>query len=428
MIQVLRFAGTDGIVDATELTFLRQIIATGSAYAMPAYVRELAKDVVNANPANAKFKGSTAGNLAAGSSSTLLNNLVDKWFLGADEPVMSGSGLSYQTVVGNLFNGAPSRNDAKQGQLGDCYFIAAVASLADKNVDAVRNLFIDNNDGTYTVRFYADSNRAADYVTVNRKLPTRSGRLEYSGYGLSATSSATTVWIALAEKAYAQWNETGNSGRDGTNTYASIEGGWMSYVNAQVLGTSSSNYSFSTSPKQTLINAISGNKAITLGTKSSAADGLVGGHAYSVTGYNASTDTFTLYNPWGTSHPGALSWAQLQANCSSFTVADASTTVANNLASVRSSTSEVFVGNWTTIVVVQAEDGVKEIAAPLETENEDSMLAVLNSTLLEESAPMMFAQSESSAESTFEFEDSADGQLAMPLSANLVDLAMSQLS
>jgi len=162
VIQVLRFAGTDGVVDATELAFLRQIIASGSNYAMPAYVRELAKDVVNANPANARFKGATAGNLAVGSSATLLNNLVDKWFLGADEPVISGSGLSYQTVVGNLFNGTPSRNDAKQGQLGDCYFIAALASLADKNAAAVRNLFIDNKVGTFTVRFYADSNWAAD--------------------------------------------------------------------------------------------------------------------------------------------------------------------------------------------------------------------------------------------------------------------------
>ena len=201
----------------------------------------------------------------------------------------------------------------------------------------------------------------------------------------------------------------------------------MSYVNAQVLGTSSSNYSFSTTPKQTLITAISGNKAITLGTKSSAADGLVGGHAYSVTGYNASTDTFTLYNPWGTSHPGALSWAQLQANCTWFTVADASTTVANNLASVRSSTSEVFVGNWTTIVVVRSEAGVKENTAPVETENADPMLTILSSTLAEESTPIVVAQTESVSENKIEFEDATDGHLVSPLSANLVDMAMSQL-
>ena len=116
MIQVLRSAGSDGVVDTTELEDLRYISSSGSIYAMPAYVRELAKDVVNSNPANSIFKSQSAGNLAAGSSSTLLNNLVDKWFLGADEPVLSGSGLSYQTVVGNLFNGTPSRNDARQGQ------------------------------------------------------------------------------------------------------------------------------------------------------------------------------------------------------------------------------------------------------------------------------------------------------------------------
>ena len=396
---------------------------------MPAYVRELAKDVVNANPANAKFKGATAGNLAAGSSATLLNNLVDKWFLGADEPVMSGSGLSYQTSVGNLFNGTPSRNDAKQGQLGDCYFIAALASLADKNADAVRNLFIDNNDGTYTVRFYADSNRAADYVTVNRRLPTSGGLLRYSGYGLSAASSATTLWIALAEKAYAQWNETGNEGRDGTNTYAAIEGGWMSYVNAQVLGTNSSNYSFSNTTKQSLINAINGNFAITLGTKTSVNDGLVGGHAYSVTGYNAGTDTFTLHNPWGTSHPGALSWAQLQANCTSYTVADANTTVANNLASVRSSASEAFVGNWTTVVLAHSNSvaSVKELAPPEQLENIDSILTILGSTLHEEATPTIVARSESSPENIIDIEDTEDGQLATPLNASLIDLAMSQL-
>ena len=159
-------------------------------------------------------------------------------------------------MVGNLFNGTPSRNDARQGQLGDCYFIASLASIADHNPDAVRNLFIDNSDGTYTVRFYPTASGPADYVTVNRRLPANSsGQLQYSGYGQSISSTATTVWIALAEKAYAQWNETGNEGRDGTNRYSSIEGGWMSYVNAQVLGANSSNYAFSSTPKQGCMSA-----------------------------------------------------------------------------------------------------------------------------------------------------------------------------
>ena len=447
MIQVLRSAGGDGVVDASELEDLRYIASSSSFFAMPAYVRELAKDVVNSNSANRTFKGQAAGNLAVGSSSTLLNNLVDKWFLGADEPVVSGSGLSYQTVVGNLFNGTPSRNDAKQGRLGDCYFIASLVSLADHNSDAVRNLFIDNSDGTYTVRFYAGALGSfsinglvssgfisgagtADYVTVNRRLPTNAnGRHEYSGYGLSIASSATTIWIALAEKAYAQWNETGNEGRDGTNRYSSIEGGWMSNVNAQVLGYNSTNYAFSNTPKESLVNAVSSGKSVTLGTlQNASAGGLVGGHAYTVAGYNASTDTFTLHNPWGTSHPTQLTWSQLQSNCSMFTVADPTGSVANNLASVRSSASETFVGNWTTVVAAKVAAFSPNIRESEETTTQEPLFEVLASSLARESSSASLAITEVTPKSDSDMLETADVRLKNPLAANLVDLAMIQLS
>ena len=447
MIQVLRSAGADGVVDATELEDLRFIASSSSVFSMPAYVRELAKDVVNSNSANRTFKGQAAGNLAAGSSSTLLNNLVDKWFLGADEPILTGSGLSYQTVVGNLFNGTPSRNDARQGQLGDCYFIASLVSIADHNPDAVRNLFIDNSDGTYTVRFYAGalgsfSNNGlvsagfisgtgtADYVTVNRRLPTNTnGRLRFSGYGMSIANSATTLWIALAEKAYAQWNETGNEGRDGINRYSSIEGGWMSNVNAQVLGYNSTNYAFSNTQKQSLVNALSSGKSVTLGTlRNASAGGLVGGHAYTVAGYNASTDTFSLHNPWGTFHPSQLTWSQLQSNCSMFTVADPAGSVTNNLASVRSSTSATFVGNWTTVVAAQMDSFSANIREFEEMETEEPLFAIHGSSLEGESSSARLVMSEVSPKSDRDIAVTTDARLENPLVANLVDMAMIHLN
>lgn len=327
MIQLLRSAGDDGSVSATELADFRFLVSTTTPFNIPDYVRVLASNVVTANAANLKFQGSTAGNLASGSSAILLNNLVNKWFLGTDVPLISTSGVTYQATNGNLFNGTPSRLDAKQGQLGDCYFIASLAGIADRNPNAIRDMFTDNSDGTYTIRFYAAGSGAtvADYVTVNRMLPAYSNRtLAYSGYGKSLTSTSTTLWIALAEKAYAQWNETGKAGRDGTNRYAAIEGGWMSNVNAPVLGYQSTNYTLST--QQTLINALNANQAVTIGTKTGVtAGGLYGSHAYVVTGYTASTGTFTLFNPWGTSHPTPLTWAQLQANCSMFVVTNTTT-------------------------------------------------------------------------------------------------------
>lgn len=98
----------------------------------------------------------------------------------------------------------------------------------------------------------------------------------------------------------------------------------MSDVNAPVLGYKSTSYTFSN--QQTLINALSARQSVTLGTKTSvSAGGLFGSHAYIVTGYTASTAKFTLFNPWGTSHPAPLTWAQLQSNCTMFVVTNTST-------------------------------------------------------------------------------------------------------
>ncbi len=431
MIQILRSAGSDGTVDSTELVDLRYIVSSNSTFAMPSHVRELARDVVNSNAANQTFKGQAAGNLAAGSSSTLLNNLVDKWFLGADEPILTTSSLSYQTVVGSLFNTTPSRADAKQGMLGDCYFIAALASIADKNADAVRNMFIDNGDETYTIRFYggsASGSRTADYVTVNRRLPAYSnGALGYSSYGMSILSAATPLWIAFAEKAYAQWNETGQAGRDGTNRYAAIEGGWMANVNAQVLGYNSSNYAFASSSKQTLVDALNSTKSVTLGTMQNAsAGGLVGSHAYSITGYNATTDTFSLHNPWGVSHPTHLSWSQLQSNCSYFVVADPAGSVAINQASVRSQVSEVIIGNWTLETPILATLNGTHEERDLVFDSETSII-VTSDVYKEQGSIDSLASGDEIVTTPSTDESSSKEQIYLALNADLVDIAMASI-
>ena len=127
----------------------------------------------------------------------------------------------------------------------------------------------------------------------------------YADYGSNASNPTNSLWIPLAEKAYAQWNETGKEGRDGTNTYAGIEGGWMATVDAQVLGHNATDYSLTTSTEQAMINALAANEAVTIGTDGSnnsadtLPDGLYGSHAYAVIGYNASTGLFTLIQPLG---------------------------------------------------------------------------------------------------------------------------------
>jgi hypothetical protein len=330
MIQILDAVGGEGtLVSSTDFSDLKTILSDAAALKMPGYVQVLAGDVINGNPANASYQGQSLGNLAAGSPSSLLGKLVGKWFLGADLPGLP-AGTTYRAASGSLFNGTPSHLNELQGELGDCYFISSLGSIADASPAAVENMFIYNGDNTWTVRFYY--NGAADYVTVNNMLPVNSaGQLVYADYGQAASSTSNTLWIPLAEKAYAQWNQTGKEGRDGQNLYSSIEGGWMADVDAQVLGHSASSYNLASSSDQAaLVNAMNNHLAVTIGTDSSnlssdsLAYGLYGSHAYAIIGYNPGAGTFILYNPWGCDQPGingALTWSQLQSTCEGFVVA-----------------------------------------------------------------------------------------------------------
>jgi hypothetical protein len=349
MMQILTSVGSGGAVSSADFVDLKTILANASFYNMPDYVKVLGGDVVNGNAANAFYQGASLGNLAAGSSSAQLTKLVDKWFLGTDLPVLTSNSLTYATASGSLFPVTPSHNDEFQGQLGDCYFISSLGTIADQNPQAVKNMFIDNGDGTFTVRFYTGSYGAfynadgtvsdgftsgtgtADYVTVNRSVvvyANSGGVMAYSDYGQLTTNTSNAIWIPLAEKAYAQWNQTGKEGRDGTNKYGSIEGGWMATVDAQVLGHNATDYNVTNSTKQAMINALAAHESVTIGTiGSSASDdslpyGLYGSHAYAVIGYNQSADVFTLYNPWGMDQPGVLSWSQLESNTDGFVVAN----------------------------------------------------------------------------------------------------------
>jgi hypothetical protein len=318
MICILRSVQneSDGNVNSTDLSDLRKIVQNASNLNMPNYVSVLASDVVNGSTANARFQGAALGNLAVGSSNAKLGKLVDKWFYGADVP--SWGSYAYATVSGKLYGSSgPSHLDEKQGALGDCYLIAALGSLADSSQAAIKNMIFDNYDGTWTVRFFY--NGTPDYVTVFRALPVSGGHLIFDGYGSSYSASNNVLWLALLEKAYAQWNETGKTQRGSySNSYSAIEGGWMGDVYQQALGYSTV-YAMQTSTwnaKTTLISALSNHRAATIGTVHTpqSSTGLYGNHAYDVLSYSSSTGKFTLYNPWGCCQPQQLTWTQLSAN------------------------------------------------------------------------------------------------------------------
>jgi hypothetical protein len=106
--------------------------------------------------------------------------------------------------------GNPTRNDVNQGGVGDCYFQAAIAAIANVSPSFLKRHVVDLGDGTYAVRFKNIFN-GDEYVRVDAELPTVNGGLVYGQFGDNGT-----MWAAIMEKAWAF--RRFNTGRYDTTT------------------------------------------------------------------------------------------------------------------------------------------------------------------------------------------------------------------
>ena len=334
LTSLLRNTATAGVTSAefSDLRLIANNLAPYLSATSRSYTQYIYNAITNGNTANQWWTGGNStrvslGNLSAGSSEQHLNRLVDKWFGGNDLPTNfvggdSAAGASsltftYGQMTGNLFVNGISFDDINQGQAGTCYFLAAASTLANNQSQFIQDMFRDNGDGTYGVRFYGTSGNEI-WVTVNRSVPVTSGRLALAGNNTG--SLAGEMWVALAEKAYAQANEIGQFSRDTTaNSFRYIEGGWedaLTHISNRPTTTYSAYYTGSgwtsanrnsstwNSYLNAAIAAVNAGRSLWIGSfgdtyDSSGKRNFVSGHALAITGYNASTQRFTIANPWG---------------------------------------------------------------------------------------------------------------------------------
>jgi hypothetical protein len=222
-----------------------------------------------------------------------------------DKMPTTGSSNKVATI-GRLFDGIDP-SDIAQGQLGDCWLLAALATLAEKP-QYIQNCFVTrsfNPRGQYVVRLY--DKKAAKYVnvTIDDYIP-----CDAQGCPLYTQIGSNEMWPLLIEKAFAKLR--GGYGKlDGGSPLDALQT-ITGFTGERIVFSSSSNLEqlFQKLRKCAL------NKCIvacgSLGVDRTRDEGrgsvkgsIVGGHAYSILGVYEPTLTtekvrlVKLRNPWG---------------------------------------------------------------------------------------------------------------------------------
>jgi hypothetical protein len=295
MLSIFAAAADGGTIDEDQFQTLRSIVQNARSLGMAASVADLSRKVVFGDPANAHFQGEPLGNLEIGSPSEQLDRLVKKWFLGQDPPALDPK-FHYEEAAGVLFDGPPKLFDLHQGHLGDCYFIACLGEVALRDPQQIVRMFIDNHDDTFTVRFF--NKGRPYYVTVDRYFPVDDkGKFVYENRGDSPANPKNILWVALAEKALAQLNESGwltTAGKAGENSFAAIGvGGKSKLALPLIAGLATSRASLKS------VGDFRKGELQIANSKNEVPPFLIPHHSYVVVGYDPGSGEVTLFNPWG---------------------------------------------------------------------------------------------------------------------------------
>ncbi|RYX99474.1 hypothetical protein EON78_03575 [bacterium] len=178
-----------------------------------------------------------------------------------------------------------------QGGAGDCYFLAALASQAQRNPQKILDMIKDNKDGTYDIKF-SDK-------TVKVKAPTET---EIGLYGDGAG------WMSLIEKAYAVYRNDGallkkDNPYDKSGGGSVVIGRGIKELTGNSFETNLLKATNKNSTRSKLIDAEKNNKLMTASISkhivSKSEFNLPDGHVYTIMGYDSQTDKVKIRNPWG---------------------------------------------------------------------------------------------------------------------------------
>jgi hypothetical protein len=219
----------------------------------------------------------------------------------AHDPYLPAPTYSPAPAVPLFASGVPSPTDVTQGYEGDCWLLASLAEVAARAPQDIVNMFHYYGDSVengarvqlYTVRFF-NTQGAARYVTVDTELP--NGGTYYDR--VQNPMGTQSLWVALAEKAYAEATGLGYvaSFHTGIDSYDAIYSGYAQWALQAITGKPAGYYGFNSSNLAAAWNA--GDMIVLTSDSNPTNPYIVPTHAYAVVNYNGST--FEVFNPWGT--------------------------------------------------------------------------------------------------------------------------------
>jgi hypothetical protein len=158
-----------------------------------------------------------------------------------EEQVQDKSGFKKVTTPLFPAQDPPCAAHVKQTTLGDCYFQAALAAVADQNPNYIKGMIIDDpKTETVTVRLYQVDK--TDYK--NHKFTPKSIKVEKSipqNQEGDAIYNSGALWVLMVQKAYAAGGFTGTGKMPSSPkpSYKDIEGGYSDHAFEVILGQAS---------------------------------------------------------------------------------------------------------------------------------------------------------------------------------------------
>ena len=218
----------------------------------------------------------------------------------------------------------------KQGALGNCFLMAALASIAKTDANYIRQIVQDGGGTTATVRLFEyvpvssfEHKYVPHYIQVDKSIVKRKqGEAQYA--------QGDALWVHMIEKGYVAGNFGGNLtgddhllkpiGTEPSSSYAKVHaGGSSAHAFSVFTGKDAERQQTQDTAEDAILNklqaALTANQAIAAGTRLLTSDevsegsgqsageakkaGVVAGHAYSIVEVDVAGQRIKVRNPWG---------------------------------------------------------------------------------------------------------------------------------